>query len=59
MAMQAIESALNMCCGNYEALVGQFKEAGALPSHLFMHLQSTATMAMNAHTISKGVLKLT
>ena len=26
--LQPIEAALNICCGGYTALVGQFKEAG-------------------------------
>lgn len=31
--VQPIESALNLCCGGYEALVGQFKEAGTPLAH--------------------------
>ena len=36
-ALQPIEAALNMCCGGYTALVGQFKEAGESPLCLPLH----------------------
>ncbi len=49
--MQTLESALNMCCGNYQGLVNQFQEASAYPylCSVSIFISSTAT---SAHQVS-------
>ncbi len=58
-AMQTLESALNMCCGNYQGLVSQFQEAGEHPILPFpISLQSLHYMTLAAEGSCSGLFLL-